>query len=113
MPDGLKAGAGAMIQAIITAAGREPDIVIGKPEPGLMREAAAVAGVPVEEAVVIGDGLVTDIAAANAVGARSVLVLTGVSTSEQALALPVEQQPTVIAQGPSDLGDVLDRLAVA
>jgi ribonucleotide monophosphatase NagD (HAD superfamily) len=111
MPDGLKAGAGAMIAAIITAAGREPDMVIGKPEPGLMREAAAVAGVPVEEAVVIGDGLVTDVAAANAVGARSVLVLTGVSTAEQASALPEGQGPTVVVDGPGDLGAALDRLA--
>jgi HAD superfamily hydrolase (TIGR01450 family) len=113
MPDGLKAGAGSMIMAIVTAAGREPDLVIGKPEPGLMREAAAVAGVPVEQAVVIGDGLLTDIAAANAVGARSVLVLTGVSTAEQAAALPEGQGPTVIARGPADLGRALDRLAAA
>ena len=48
---------------------------------------------PVTDAVVIGDGLVTDIAAANAVGARSVLVLTGVSTAEQAQALPSGQGP--------------------
>ena len=111
MADGLKAGAGSMIMAIVTASGREPDMVIGKPEPGLMRKAAAVAGVPVEEAVVIGDGLVTDIAAANAVGARSVLVLTGVSTTEQAQALPPDEQPTAIAEGAHDLGVVLDRLA--
>jgi HAD superfamily hydrolase (TIGR01450 family) len=111
MADGLKAGAGAMIMAIVTASGREPDLVIGKPEPGLLREAAAVAGVPVEEAVVIGDGLVTDIAAANAVGARSVLVLTGVSTAVQASALPPEAQPSRIAQGPDDLGVILDELA--
>jgi glycerol-1-phosphatase len=113
MPDGLKAGAGAMVAALVTASGREPDMVIGKPEPGLMREAAEVAGVPVEEAVVIGDGLLTDIAAANAVGARSVLMLTGVSTAAQAAALPADEQPTAIAQGPADLGEVLDRLAGA
>ncbi len=113
MPDGLKAGAGSMIAAIVTAAGREPDLVIGKPEPGLMRAAAAVAGVPVAEAVVIGDGLMTDIAAANAVGARSVLVLTGVSTAEQAAALPADERPTVVVDGPADLGLALDRLAAA
>ncbi len=111
MPDGLKAGAGSMIQAIVTASGREPDLVIGKPEPGLMREAAAVVGMRVEEAVVIGDGLVTDIAAARAVGARSVLVLTGVTTAEQAEALPPDGRPTAIATGPQDLGHVLDQLA--
>ena len=113
MPDGLKAGAGSMVAALVTASGREPDIVIGKPGPGLMREAAEVAGMPVEDAVVIGDGLLTDIAAANAVGARSVLVLTGVSTAEQAAALPVAERPTRIAQGPDDLGGILDELAAA
>jgi HAD superfamily hydrolase (TIGR01450 family) len=113
MPDGLKAGAGAMVAAVVTASGREPDMVIGKPEQGLMREAAAIAGIPVNEAVIIGDGLATDIAAAHAVGARSVLMLTGVSTSAQASALPKHLQPTAIAHGPEDLGAVLDRLAAA
>jgi ribonucleotide monophosphatase NagD (HAD superfamily) len=111
MPDGLKAGAGSMVAALVAASGREPDIVIGKPEPGLMRTAAAVAQLPVGSAVVIGDGILTDIAAAHAVGARSVLVLTGVSTAEQAAALPAAQQPTAVAQGPGDLGALLDRLA--
>ncbi len=113
MADGLKAGAGAMIMAIATASGRQPDLVIGKPEPGLMREAAAVAGVPVEEAVVIGDGLLTDIVAAHAVGARSVLMLTGVSSAEQAAALPPAQRPTAIAGGPDELGLILEELAAA
>jgi HAD superfamily hydrolase (TIGR01450 family) len=113
MPDGLKAGAGATIAAVAVAAGREPDLVVGKPEPGLLREAAAVAGLPAEQAVVIGDGLVTDIAAAHAVGARSVLVLTGVSTAAQALALPPAQRPTMIAGGPDELGAILDELGAA
>ena len=54
------------------------------PSRACSREAAALAGVPVEEAVVIGDGLRTDILAARRVGARSVLVLTGVSTADMA-----------------------------
>jgi HAD superfamily hydrolase (TIGR01450 family) len=113
MPDGLKAGAGAMVAALVTASNRQPDMVIGKPEPGLMRAAAEVAGLPLQDAVVIGDGLLTDIAAANAVGARSVLVLTGVSTAAQAAALAADQRPTAIAQGPADLGHILDQLAPA
>ena len=77
---GLLAGAGAIVAAVAAAAAREPDLVVGKPEPTLFLEAAAVAGVPANQAVVIGDGLLTDIKAAHAVGARSVLMLTGVST---------------------------------
>ena len=113
MPGRLMAGAGAIVAAMITATGRQPDLVIGKPEPGLMREAADVAGIPVEEAVVIGDGLLTDIAAANAVGARSVLVLTGVSSAQMVDALPSGERPTAISEGPADLGIIRDRLAAA
>jgi glycerol-1-phosphatase len=112
-PEGLLAGAGAVVSAMVTASGREPDLVVGKPEPGLLLAAAAVAGMPVGGAVVIGDGLHTDIKAAHAVGARSILVLTGVSTVEMAQALPAAERPTVISQGPSDLEAVLDRLAAA
>jgi HAD superfamily hydrolase (TIGR01450 family) len=111
MPGRLMAGAGAMVAALVEASGRQPDLVIGKPEPGLLREAAAVAGVPVEEALVIGDGLRTDILAAHRAGARSVLVLTGVSTADMAAALPADQQPTFIAAGPLELEALLDGLA--
>ncbi len=107
LPGRLLAGAGAVVSAVVTASGREPDLVIGKPEPGLMLAAAAVARLPIDEAVVIGDGLLTDIRAAHAVGARSVLVLTGVSTVAMAEALPVAERPTAISQGPSDLEAIL------
>ena len=40
-----------------------------------------------------------------------VLVLTGVSTAEQAADLPEGQRPTLIVGGPGDLGAALDRLA--
>jgi ribonucleotide monophosphatase NagD (HAD superfamily) len=112
MPGRLMAGAGAMVAALVEASGRQPDLVIGKPEPGLLREAAAVAGVPVEEALVIGDGLRTDILAAHRVGARSVLVLTGVSTADMAAALPADEQPTFIAAGPPELEAILDGLTI-
>ena len=76
-----------------------------------MRTAADVADLPVEEALVIGDGLGTDILAAHAVGARSVLMLTGVSTSEMALSLPSDQRPTFIARDAAELEPLLVRLS--
>jgi glycerol-1-phosphatase len=108
-PDGLKAGAGSIVSAVVVAGGREPDVVVGKPEPGLFHEAAHVAGIPVAEAVVIGDGLVTDIAAAHRVGARSVLMLTGVSTRAQVAALPPDLRPSAVAADARELAAVLDR----
>jgi HAD superfamily hydrolase (TIGR01450 family) len=110
VPGRLLAGAGAMVAALIDASGRQPDLVIGKPEPGLLEEAARLAAVPVEEAIVIGDGLRTDIAAARRVGARSVLVLTGVSTAAMAAATSDAERPTWVVEGPTELGRLLEEL---
>lgn len=109
--DGLMAGAGAIVAALVVAAGREPDLVIGKPNPGLMLEAARVVGIPASEALVIGDGLATDVMGAHAVGARSVLMLTGVSTQQMADALPRQKRPTYIARDAAALSDLLEQLA--
>jgi glycerol-1-phosphatase len=107
----LTAGAGALVSAIATAGGREPDLVVGKPEPRLFEAAAEIAGVDVRHAVVIGDNLMTDIGAARRVGARSVLMLTGVTTREQAEATPEDQRPTAIAADADALAARLEELA--
>ena len=107
--EGLNAGAGSIVAAVAVAAGREPDLVIGKPEPRLFEAAAELAGVPAQEAIVIGDGLVTDIRAANRVGARSILMLTGV-TSREALAgsnRPTDT-PTAVAHDAAELAAILE-----
>lgn len=109
--DGLWAGAGAIVAAVAVAAGREPDAVVGKPEPALFQAAALQFGVPAERAVVIGDGLLTDIAAANRVGARSVLMLTGVSTRPELEATPAAAQPTAVAADAAELELILDSMA--
>ncbi|MBA2254789.1 MAG: HAD-IIA family hydrolase [Chloroflexi bacterium] len=109
----LAAGAGAIVAAVVVAAGREPDLVFGKPEPRLFEEAARSVAVPIAEAVVIGDGLATDIAAATRVGARSVLMLTGVSSQAQVDATPEAERPTAVARDARALAEALDRLAGA
>jgi len=110
LPGRLMAGAGAIVAAIVEASGRQPDLVIGKPEPGLLQEAATVARMPVEEAVVIGDGLRTDIQAARRVGARSVLVLTGVTDAGMLAAVPAADRPTFVAPDAAALEATLERL---
>ncbi|MEO7118866.1 MAG: HAD-IIA family hydrolase [Candidatus Limnocylindrales bacterium] len=107
--DGLWAGAGSMVAALATAAGRDPDVVVGKPEPRLFDEAARSVGMDARSAVVIGDGLTTDIAAANRVGARSVLMLTGVTSQADVDAAPVAARPTAIAADAAELGQILAR----
>ena len=107
---GLRPGAGSVVAAIEAAAGRSPT-VIGKPEPLLMEEAAFVAGRPAREAVVIGDGIGTDLAAAHAVGARSVLMLTGVTSAAELEAIPADRRPSAVAADAVELAAALARLA--
>ncbi len=109
--EGLNAGAGAIVAAVAVAAGREPDLVIGKPEPRLFQAAAELAGIPVEEAVVIGDNLVTDIRAAIAVGARSILMLTGVTDEDELARAPKDLTPTVVARDAADLAAALEQFS--
>ena len=54
-------------------------------------------------AVILGDGIGTDIAAARAVGARSVLMLTGVTTRAEVDALPADERPTAVAADAAEL----------
>jgi 4-nitrophenyl phosphatase len=82
-PRGEIPGAGAWVSVITTATDVQP-IVAGKPFPFLMELSLERLGTRKEETLVIGDRLETDIAAGQAVGCPTALVLSGVSTKEQA-----------------------------
>ncbi|CAN5793026.1 HAD-IIA family hydrolase [soil metagenome] len=110
VPDRLNAGAGAMVAAVAVAAARQPDLVVGKPEPRLFMAAAASSGWPAREAVIIGDNLLTDIRAARAVGARSILMMTGVTTAAELEAAAEDERPTAVARDATQLEECLRRL---
>ena len=82
-PRGQIPGAGAWAAVITTATSVEP-IVAGKPFPFLMDLSLEKLGTTNVETLVIGDRLETDIAAGQAVGCLTALVLSGVSTRVQA-----------------------------
>ncbi len=107
---GLLPGAGAIVAAVATAAGVEP-LSIGKPEPLLLEEAARSVGRRAAEAVMIGDGLATDLAAAKRVGARCVFMLTGVTRAAQLEALAPAERPDAVAADAAELAQALERLA--
>ena len=107
----LRPGAGSIVAAIAVASGAQPLVSIGKPEPTLLVEAAAAVGRKPEEGVMIGDGILTDLAAARAVGARSILMLTGVTTAEILAALAEADRPDAVAANAAELAAALDRLA--
>ena len=82
-PAGLVPGAGSMIAAVRAVAGVDPTI-IGKPSPFMFTLAAERMQLEMQAILAVGDRLETDIAGGQAVGARTALVLSGVSTEEQA-----------------------------
>ena len=107
---GLRPGAGSIVAAVEATTGVTP-VSIGKPEPYLLEEAAHAVGRQPAEAVMIGDGLATDIAAARAVGARSVLMLTGVTTRAEVDKLAADERPTAVVADADELAAALARLA--
>lgn len=76
-------GAGALLAAIEASTGVVP-FVIGKPGPVMFQEAIDHLGGNPDSIAMIGDRLTTDIAGGNDAGLRTILVLSGISTREEA-----------------------------
>ncbi len=74
--DGEHLDTGGFVRLLEYATG-ERARVLGKPSPDFFRLALDAAGVPPELAVMVGDDLAADVAGAQAVGVRGVLVRTG------------------------------------
>jgi 4-nitrophenyl phosphatase len=109
---GLMPGAGSLVAAVEAASGQTP-VSIGKPAPLLLEEAARLVGVDPREAVMIGDSILTDLAAARAVGARCILMLTGVTSRAEVEALGADRRPDAVAADAAELEAALDRLRAA
>lgn len=99
-PAGLVPGAGAIIAALQAATGIMPSI-IGKPAPSMFSLCAERMQLGMQQILVVGDRLETDIAGGQRAGARTALVLSGVSTQEQAQRW--EPKPDLIAADLSTL----------
>jgi glycerol 3-phosphatase-2 len=106
-PRGPLPGNGALVAALRTALDRDPELVVGKPEPALFTAAARRAGAAAP--LVVGDRLDTDIAGAIRAGMDSLLVLTGVSRPADLLAAPEGYRPTWLA---ADLGGLFEPAGV-
>lgn len=107
---GLRPGAGSVAAAVESASGVSP-VSIGKPGGHLLELAAETVGRPAGDAIMIGDGIGTDLAAARAVGARCILMLTGVTTRAEVDALPEDERPTAVAADAAELAARLDAFA--
>ncbi|NBS48452.1 MAG: hypothetical protein EBS99_15785 [Betaproteobacteria bacterium] len=87
---------------------------IGKPAPDLLLQAAALDGSDIRDAIMIGDSPATDIAAANAAGCRSILLMTGVGAGTGAVKigdLPEAQRPTWVARDAAEMSEILRTVA--
>ncbi|MDA2893643.1 HAD-IIA family hydrolase [Mycolicibacterium sp. BiH015] len=92
---GLLPGNGSMVAALRTATDTEPQVA-GKPAPVLMSDALSRG--QFDTPLVIGDRLDTDIAGAVASKLPSLMVLSGVSSAEDAIWAAVEQRPDFLAE---------------
>jgi HAD superfamily hydrolase (TIGR01450 family) len=75
---------GAVCAALQSATGRAPDVVLGKPDPCMIRGILHRHGLRPEQLAMVGDRLYTDMAMARRAGAMGLLVLTGETTAEAA-----------------------------
>lgn len=72
------------ILAAITSITKIQPIIAGKPNPTMIEIALLDPDIKRNSVIIIGDNLDTDIAAANSIGLRSILLLTGVTNSKTA-----------------------------
>ncbi len=96
---------GSICKCIEHATGRQPDIVLGKPDPNMLTGVQSRYGVKPEEVAMVGDRIYTDIEMAHNAGAFGVLVLSGETTLQIADEAP--RQPDLIADNISVLGELL------
>lgn len=68
---------GSFMALIEVSTGKLPDVVLGKPNAGIVQQLARKWGVDVSEILMVGDRLYTDIALGKTAGVQTALVLSG------------------------------------
>ena len=80
--DGLIPDAGSFIALFKASTGREPEKIVGKPNPQMLHSLSEKFNIPPNKIAVIGDRLYTDIKLAKNSGAVGILVLSGETSRE-------------------------------
>lgn len=96
---------GSICKCIEHATGRQPDIVLGKPDPNMLTGVQSRYGVEAEEVAMVGDRIYTDIQMAFNAGAMGVLVLSGETTLDIVAEAP--RKPDLTAESIAVLGELL------
>lgn len=97
---------GSICKAIEGATKRQPDIVIGKPNPSMLYCIRDKYGLQSDEIAMCGDRIYTDVATAQNAGSLGVLVLSGETTLQQSLTH--ERQPDITARSIAEFGALLE-----
>lgn len=96
---------GAVCAALQSATGRAPDVVLGKPDPCMIRGILHRHKLEPQNLAMVGDRLYTDMAMARRAGAVGVLVLTGETKAHEAQ--QVVPPPDLVVSGLAELGERL------
>lgn len=104
--NGFMPDIGAMIAFVQTSTGRQPDVIVGKPNPPIIEAVTAKSGIPLQFTVMIGDRLYTDIALGRT-GITTVLVLSGETKAADVAGSPF--QPDWIVENLAELYALLCR----
>ncbi len=100
-PEGGLPDCAAMLAAIEACTGAVAEAVVGKPSPLMVTTMLDRFGLPTEQVLIVGDRLETDIRMATEAGVDAALVVSGVTTREQAMA--ANPAPTYVLDGLADL----------
>jgi NagD protein len=98
---------GSICAGLTVATGRQPDKVVGKPNPAMIQGILDAQGLLPEEMAVVGDRLYTDIRMARDAGAWGILVLSGETTRKDVADSSI--QPDWVVRNVGELGDWLRR----
>ena len=96
---------GGMIAFVKACTGREPDVIIGKPNRYIIDSTAEKFGVPHDQIMMVGDRLYTDIAVGAHAGISTALVLSGETSLDDLKNSDV--QPDYIFKNLGELADEL------
>ena len=93
---------GAVAAGIRQTTGVKP-VALGKPAPAALREMCRALGTVARRTLIVGDDLTLEIAMARRGGARTALVLTGISTRADVARLPTTRRPDHVLESVAKL----------
>jgi HAD superfamily hydrolase (TIGR01450 family) len=96
---------GSICACLAAATGRNPDIVLGKPDPRILLDLCPRLGIAPAQMAMVGDRVYTDVAMAQGAGVMAVLVLSGEAAAADAAALSPPADLVV-----ADIGELGDKL---